>query len=72
MSIEFVANLAPSETALPVFLFRVSCGFPSPAQDHLGSVISLDDLLNIKAPHTYIVRITGDSMMGVASFPTTC
>ncbi|KTT49697.1 hypothetical protein SB11R_10200 [Pseudomonas oryzihabitans] len=69
MSIEFVANLAPSETALPVYLFRVPCGFPSPAQDHLESVISLDDLLNIKAPHTYIVRATGDSMMGLGIFP---
>ena len=72
MSIEFVANLTPSETALPVFLFRVACGFPSPAQDHLESVISLDDLLNIKALHTYIVRATGDSMMGLGISRMTC
>lgn len=39
MPIEFVANLIPSETALPIFLFRVPCGFPSPAQDNLESVI---------------------------------
>jgi len=30
MSIEFVANLAPSEKALPVFLFRVLAGFRHP------------------------------------------
>ncbi|MNP02074.1 LexA repressor [compost metagenome] len=48
---------------LPFFSFRVPAGFPSPAQDHLDQEISLDDLLEIRAPHTYIVRSGGDSMI---------
>jgi len=69
MSIEFVAELAESKTQVPVYLFRVPCGFPSPAQDHLEAVISLDELLNIRAPHTYIVKATGDSMIELGIFP---
>src|SRR5699024_7113160 len=36
--------------------------FPSPAQDHVEAPISLDDLLDIQAPHIYIVRASGNSM----------
>lgn len=69
MSIEFVGNPTPCETALPVFLFRVPYRFPSPAPDHLASLTSLDDRLSITAPGTYIVRATGDSMMGLDILP---
>jgi len=69
MSIEFVGNPTPCETALPVFLFRVPYRFPSPAQDHLASLISLGDRLSIKAPGTYIVRAKGGSMMGLEILP---
>lgn len=55
--------LAPSNTPLPVYIHRVSCGFPSPAQDHAEHPLSLDELLNIQAPHIYIVRASGDSMI---------
>ncbi|WP_447722247.1 LexA family protein [Aquipseudomonas campi] len=43
-------------------------GFPSPAQDHLEQTISLDDLLNLHAPQTYLVRADGDSMLGEGIF----
>jgi len=49
---------------LPFFSSRIPAGFPSPAQDHLEGQLSLDELLNIRAPHTYLVRASGDSMTG--------
>lgn len=50
------------------FSARVPAGFPSPAQDHLEKTISLDTLLDIDAPHTYLVRAHGDSMIGAGIF----
>lgn len=53
-----------SESELPFFSARVPAGFPSPAQDHMEQTLSLDELLDIDAPHTYLVRADGDSMTG--------
>mgnify|MGYP003625378875 FL=1 len=32
--------------------------------DHMEQKISLDQLLDVHAPHTYLVRVRGDSMTG--------
>ncbi|HFZ8995955.1 TPA: translesion error-prone DNA polymerase V autoproteolytic subunit [Citrobacter freundii] len=49
---------------LPLFLERVSCGFPSPAQDYIEDSLDLNKLV-IKHPNaTYFVRVSGDSMAG--------
>lgn len=69
MSIHFLGTLMPSTTLLPLYSFSVPCGFPSPAADHLEAVISLDDLLDVRAPQTYVVRTEGDSMIGAGIFP---
>ncbi|MCU1717295.1 LexA family protein [Pseudomonas sp. 5P_3.1_Bac2] len=53
---------------LPFFLFRVPAGFPSPAQDHLEHEISLDELFDLRAPHSYVVKVAGDSMVGAGIF----
>lgn len=53
---------------LPLFSFRVPAGFPSPAQDHLEQDISLDELFQLRAPHTYLVRVCGESLKGVGIF----
>jgi len=53
---------------LPFCLARVPAGFPSPAADHIEAHISLDEVLNIRAPHVYLVSIVGDSMQGVGIF----
>ena len=53
---------------LPFFSFRVPAGFPSPAQDHLEQKLSLDQLLGIDAPHTYLVRVEGESMIDIGIF----
>lgn len=60
---DVVARLVTYGRQLPFFSFRVPAGFPSPAQDHLERTISLDEILNIRAPHTYLVRVGGDSMI---------
>lgn len=60
---DVVARLLASSRPLPLFAFRVPAGFPSPAQDHLEREISLDEILHIRAPHTYLVRSGGDSMV---------
>src|SRR5690606_3963721 len=57
-----------SSIALPFFSFCVPAGFPSPAQDHMEGTISLDDLVNIRAPHTYLARASGNSMVGVGIY----
>lgn len=63
-----IGPLGSSTTELPFFSFRIPAGFPSPAQDHLEHKLSLDELLDIDAPHTYLVRVLGDSMTGVGIF----
>lgn len=67
-SITFIADLAPSEQKHPLFLFKVPAGFPSPAQDHMENVISLDELMGLRAPHIYLVRSAGDSLVGVGIY----
>ena len=42
--------------------------FPSPVADHIEAHISLDEVLNIRAPHVYLVSITGESMQGAGIF----
>ncbi|WP_052355199.1 LexA family protein [Pseudomonas knackmussii] len=60
---DIVARLVARGRRLPLFAFRVPAGFPSPAQDHLEREISLDEVLQVRAPHTYLVRAGGDSMI---------
>lgn len=54
--------------ALPLFSFRVPAGFPSPAQDHIERDISLDELLGLRLPQVFLVRVCGDSMNGAGIF----
>lgn len=65
---EILAPLGSSVIELPFFSARVPAGFPSPAQDHMEQTLSLDTLLDIDAPHTYLVRAHGDSMIGAGIF----
>lgn len=65
---EILAPVGWSKAQLPFYSARVPAGFPSPAQDHIEKAISLDALLDIDAPHTYLVRAHGDSMIGAGIF----
>lgn len=50
--------------AVPVYIWRVSAGFPSPAEEFLERPLDLADLLVTDPAATYAVRVSGDSMVG--------
>ena len=68
MSFTILGPLLGGGIALPRCSFRVPAGFPSPAADHIEQHISLDEVLNIRAPHVYLISIAGDSMQGIGIF----
>lgn len=68
MSVKFVGQIAPGGVQIPLYSFRVPAGFPSPAADHIERHISLDELFEIRAPHVYLVQVSGDSMQGAGIF----
>lgn len=51
--------------ALPLFISRVPCGFPSPAQDYVEQRIDLNDFLVDHPSSTYFIRVSGDSMIDI-------
>lgn len=55
---------AGERICLPLYLCRVSAGFPSPAGDYVESNIDLNEWLIGNKLATYIVRVEGDSMAG--------
>lgn len=55
---------AAESSSVPVYLCRVSAGFPSPAPDYVERDIDLNDWLIRNKLATYIVRVEGDSMEG--------
>ncbi|WP_339907659.1 S24 family peptidase [Pseudomonas guineae] len=63
-----LGSLDTSSTRLPFFDAHIPAGFPSPALDHIEHKLSLDELLDINAPHTYVVLVSGDSMTGAGIF----
>ncbi len=67
-TVTILGPVACSSFELPFYSALIPAGFPSPAQDHLEQKLSLDDLFNIDAPQTYLVRAGGLSMMGVGIF----
>ncbi len=48
---------------LPV-VGNVAAGFPSPAEEELRDVLVLEDYLMTKPGTSYILKVTGDSMIG--------
>ncbi|GAB3223661.1 hypothetical protein GCM10027346_02910 [Hymenobacter seoulensis] len=52
---------------LTIFDSLVPAGFPSPAEDHLGVKLNLNQMLPPHPASTYLVRVMGNSMTGVES-----
>jgi DNA polymerase V len=50
---------------LPLFLSRISAGFPSPADDYVEGTLSLDGHFVPRPEATFFLRVRGDSMVGV-------
>jgi DNA polymerase V len=44
---------------LPLFLERVPCGFPSPAQDYVEKELDLNELCIRRRASTFFVRVSG-------------
>ena len=68
MSIDYLGHIVVTGRQLPLYSFTVPAGFPSPAQDHIEREISLDELLGLRLPQTFLVRVGGESMNGVGIF----
>ena len=68
MSFTILGPLAERGITLPLYAFKVPAGFPSPAADHIEKHISLDELLDIRAPHVYLIHIDGHSMEGAGIY----
>lgn len=64
----YLGALGRSSVELPLYSNRVPAGFPSPALDHMEQKLSLDELLGINAPHMYLVRAVGESMVNAGIF----
>lgn len=51
---------------LALFLWHVSCGFPSPADDYIETALDLNELVITHPAATFYVRVSGDSMKNAA------
>ncbi len=58
------ADPAAKRQHLPLFLSRISAGFPSPADDYVESRLSLDEHFVPRPEATFFLRVQGDSMIG--------
>lgn len=54
---------------LPLFMERVSAGFPSPAQDYVEQALDLNELCVRHPAATFFVRVQGDSMIEAGIHP---
>jgi len=61
---------APSRSlARPVIGFRVSAGFPSPAEDYVEGSLDISKYLVRRPISTFYIRVRGDSMTGANIHP---
>ncbi|MBC7499292.1 MAG: translesion error-prone DNA polymerase V autoproteolytic subunit [Herminiimonas sp.] len=58
----------PPAVVRPLFLQRVSAGFPSPAEDYLEKGLDLNTYLVRNRTATFYFRVQGDSMTGARIF----
>ena len=53
---------------LPLYSCHVQAGFPSPADEHIETMLDLNEYLIQHPSSTFVVRATGDSMQGIGIF----
>lgn len=63
-----IYNFKKSESELPLFLSTIQAGFPSPADDYLEEVLSLDDICITNQASTFLGRIKGNSLNDVSIY----
>lgn len=54
---------------LPLYTTNIKAGFPSPADDFLDKSIDLNEHLIPHPAATFLVTVSGDSMIGAGIFP---
>lgn len=65
----FRPRLSALRQALPLYRSQVAAGFPSPADDYLEDSLDLNELLISHPAATFLVRASGESMLGVGIHP---
>ncbi|WP_045158274.1 LexA family protein [Stutzerimonas stutzeri] len=68
MRATILGQLGPSSTFLQYVDTRVPAGFPSPAADYEEVTLSIDELVDLRTPHVYLVRVEGPSMVGAGIY----
>ena len=69
MSVSFLGEAAIRSTLkLPLFVSKVSAGFPSPAQDYVEQTLDLNELCIKRPAATFFVRVEGESMIEAGIF----
>lgn len=69
MSVYFLGHSAVhSQLTLPLFVSKVSAGFPSPAQDYVEQTLDLNELCIKRPAATFFVRVDGESMIEAGIF----
>ena len=63
-----LGRIRPSSVLVRMIEACVSAGFPSPAEDYAETYLSLDELVNVRAPSVYLLRAGGDSLNGVGIY----
>ncbi|MCQ4297514.1 translesion error-prone DNA polymerase V autoproteolytic subunit [Pseudomonas stutzeri] len=63
-----LGQIGPSPTFLQYIDTRVPAGFPSPAADYEEVTLSIDELIDLRTPHVYLVRVEGSSMIGAGIY----
>ena len=57
-----------SRVTIPFFLDRLPAGFPSPAADYIEGRLDLNEHLIARPAATFIVQISGDSLIGAGVY----
>ncbi len=63
------AYIKEHQLPIPLFMERVSAGFPSPAQDYIEQTLDLNELCIKHPAATFFVRVEGDSMQDAGIYP---
>ncbi|MBE3864643.1 translesion error-prone DNA polymerase V autoproteolytic subunit [Vibrio parahaemolyticus] len=64
-----LAFIKAKRLRIPLFMERVSAGFPSPVQDYVEQTLDLNELCIKRPAATFFVRVEGDSMIDAGIHP---
>lgn len=68
MRVTILGRLSPAKIFSQYVDSWVPAGFPSPAADYEELTLSIDDLVDLRVPNVYLVRVSGPSMIGAGIY----